>query len=105
MSEENKQCQAITNNGEQCSRPAKDESDFFGTHAQPKLTPELSKVKLVVRYLSKTLMPQGDAWLANDVEAYLTSYIDLGYRLVDTHYVGENPDGYGICFILTREPE
>ncbi len=65
-------------------------------------TPELAPLKLIVRYLSKSGNYAGDAFPSHDVETYIGSYIDLGYTLLNTHYMGENPEGVGVLFVLVK---
>ena len=94
-----KQCIAITASGEQCKREAT-EGDYCKQHAQgAKLVP----VKIVVRYISKTSIPEEGSWTLDEVEGYLWSFYDQGYKLKETHYIGENPAGVGIVFVLALD--
>ena len=106
-------CEALTASGKQCARLAKEDSSFCGIHKnsietsveKPVVnTMILPKLKQIVRYISRTgISIPGGAWSAEQIEDYVNTYIDLGYRPFNTHYLGENPEGYGILYILVKD--
>lgn len=62
----------------------------------------LVPVKIVVRYISKSgrFDPNSGAWTVEAVEGYLSTFYEQGYELFQTHYLGENPEGLGMVFVL-----
>ena len=66
--------------------------------------PNLPKVHHILRYLSKTggTIPQG-AFSIADTDAYIGSWLDKGYELMNTHFVDQNPEGFGLLYILVRK--
>jgi hypothetical protein len=62
----------------------------------------LPKIKHIVAYLAK---PGGAAVSSAldvaELDLFVGSYIEKGYHLVTTHFLGENTDGYGILYILS----
>ena len=61
----------------------------------------LPKVKQIVRYLSKLAPnPQQDHYAASEVDDYISFWISQGYELFNTHYIGENIEGFGVLYIL-----
>ena len=44
---------------------------------------------------------------ASDVEDHLAGLVDLGYDLVNTHYIGEkeSEEAYGIWYVLKLVPK
>jgi hypothetical protein len=71
----------------------------------PVYTPELPLVKHIVRYIS---IQGPDAsqghFSAFEVDAYLSSWVQRGYKLLSAQYIGQNPEGIGILYILVRQP-
>ena len=71
----------------------------------PTYTPELPLVKHIVRYIS---IQGPDAsqghFSAFEVDAYLSSWVQRGYKLLSAQYIGQNPEGIGILYILVRQP-
>ena len=61
------------------------------------------EVKLIHRYISNSGVPQEGALPSYEVEAYVKSFLDQGFRLSETHFTGENPQGMGLWFILVRD--
>lgn len=60
------------------------------------------RVKQIQRYISKSNLPNGGALPVEEVDTYLDSWYAKGYVLVSTHYLGENPEGYGMLYVLHR---
>jgi hypothetical protein len=63
-----------------------------------------TKMKLVLRYLNKqnTTTPNG-SFSVEDVNVFISQWLNKGYTLQATHYVGDNPEGYGVLFVLVKE--
>ena len=61
--------------------------------------------KQFVRYISKANITDIDAdiWAISEVDAYLDAWDKQGYKLFQTHYLGEDQASYGMFYILTRE--
>lgn len=66
--------------------------------------PNLPKVHHILRYLSKTgaTIPQG-AFSIADTDAYIGEWLEKGYELMNTHFVDQNPEGFGLLYILVRK--
>lgn len=64
-------------------------------------------VKQMVRWLSKTAIPQADGIkVVQDVDDELSTYLRKGYELFATHYLGENPEAFGVMYVLVyKDPE
>ena len=54
------------------------------------------------RYISKGMPIEGSV-LAEQVNMELSAWYAKGYRLFSTHFLGENPEGFGVLYILVRE--
>lgn len=65
--------------------------------------PKTPSVKQIIRYISIESRPDGGSQAVDAIDAYVGSWIDLGYKLVSTHYIGQNPNGIGIIYILARQ--
>lgn len=63
---------------------------------------ELPGIKQMVRYIAKFNKTNVDAGYdaMADVDAELSVYYSKGYRLVLAHFLGENPEGYGMFYVL-----
>jgi hypothetical protein len=106
--EEQKRCQAITSNGQQCANTAKPGEDFCGIHL-PKEAEEIRSalpdksllpgIKIIQRYIAVGT-PQGGSVMVDDLQSYISSFLKLGYKLFNTHYIGQTPEGLGVIFIL-----
>lgn len=61
-----------------------------------------SSVKNVVRWISKQNISNPDlgVWAVSEVDEYLNYLYTMGYHLFNTHYLGENPEGYGVLYVL-----
>lgn len=68
------------------------------------LVEDFPSVKQIVRYLSRQAPNPLEAhYSIAEVDAYVGSWVDQGYKLISTHYLGENPEGFGVLYILVRE--
>lgn len=67
-------------------------------------TGDVPRVLNIVRYISKEGLtdPDSGVWGVHDINEYLSAYIDAGYEIVGTHYIGEAPEGYGMIYVLAR---
>lgn len=57
----------------------------------------------VIRTISRSPGGQGGAQALADVEAYLADYLNNEWRIFDTHYLGELPEGFIMLWVLTKE--
>ena len=65
----------------------------------------LSNVKQMLRWISKqnvTDVVQGLDSIAS-VDEELTIYAQNGYKLVNVFFVGENPEAFGLFYILVHD--
>lgn len=60
----------------------------------------LPKVKHVVAYLAKQGGNMAGALPVAEMDVFISSWVDKGYQLKTTHYLGENPDGIGVLYIF-----
>ena len=61
----------------------------------------LPKVKQIIRYISRgTPDPQMEHYSVEEIDDYLSGWFSQGYELFNTHYIGENPYGFGVLYIL-----
>lgn len=68
---------------------------------------QLPLMKTILRYISKQGItnPEMGVWSIEEVDAYVGAWLEKGYRLVNAFYIGEAPEGYGVMFLLAKEPE
>ena len=68
---------------------------------------QLQSMKTILRYINKQNLtnPDLNVWSIEEVDAYVGAWIEKGYRLVNAFYIGENPEGYGVMFLLAKEPD
>lgn len=59
-------------------------------------------VKTIVRTLSKSGEYNQGAEPASQVDMYVASFLEEGFELVNTHYIGEFDEGYGMIYVLAR---
>ena len=63
-----------------------------------------ASVRQIVRFISKKEnFGQEASWPAASIDEYLASWLNQGYTLFNTHYLGENPEGYGVLYILIKK--
>ena len=62
------------------------------------------RVHHIQRVIAKNMPAEGSV-AAEEVNMYLSAWLSKGYRIVNTHYLGENPEGYSFMYILVREVE
>lgn len=64
----------------------------------------LPAVKQVIRYVSRGAPnPEARHYSVDEVDEYLGFWISQGYKLFNTHYLGENPEGFGVLYILVMQ--
>ena len=60
-----------------------------------------TKLKLVVRYLNKqNIDASNGSFSVATVNEFVSTWLNKGYNLANTHYLGETPEGYGVLFVL-----
>lgn len=64
----------------------------------------LPRMKQIVRWISKRNYTNPDAgfYAIAEVDAYVNSWIDQGYELKQVIYIGDNPEAYGVMYILVH---
>lgn len=62
----------------------------------------LPNVKQVIRYISRQNLTDVNANVFSvwEVDEYLNQLNLQGYDLFETHYLGENPEGFGMLYVL-----
>jgi len=70
----------------------------------------LLAVKTIVRPISKnnrTVTPEQDPqqprYAVEEVDEYISAWVNKGYRILNTHYLGENPNAYIFAYVLVME--
>ena len=63
---------------------------------------EGSSVHTMVRSISSTAHPLGDTKMIEQVDADVSAWVDRGYRLVNTHYLGREPEGFIVMYVLSK---
>lgn len=64
----------------------------------------LPKVHHILRYVSRTGATniQG-AFSIADTDVYIGEWLEKGYELFNTHFIDQNPEGFGLLYILVRK--
>ena len=65
----------------------------------------LPKIHVVMRYISSQNIsnPETGEVSGAELDAILSNYVDLGYRIVYATYAGMNPNGHGVIIFLQRD--
>lgn len=92
---------AITTN-----QKTKDEQEVVVEVGEEKAGTYLPHVWNLIRWINKnnTTVPDQSQWSVSDVNNYLDQLYSKGYKLFNTHYLGEGDGAYGIMYILVWEP-
>jgi hypothetical protein len=79
--------------------------DGYCTQHLPENQPATPEVKLPPVYTFQVYvafgMPSEGSWSPREVEGFLWSKYNEGYKLHSTHYIGQNPEGLGMVYVLT----
>ncbi len=59
-------------------------------------------VKLVLHYLNKQNVDRETSFSVPSTNVFLSQIANSGYDLVSTHYVGDNPEGYGVLYVFVK---
>lgn len=71
----------------------------YNNNVQEEQMENLPLVKQMVRWISAGINETGDSVFTIDAE--LSLYLEKGYKLVSTHYLGTDPqNGIGVLYIL-----
>lgn len=64
----------------------------------------LPEVKQLIRWISKTNITSPDMEYdrVQDIDLELSGLYKNGYTLFATHYLGQNPEAFGVLYILTK---
>ena len=65
---------------------------------------EMPYAKQFIRYISRQNITDLDSnqWTVQEVDAYIDAWYQQGYKITDTHYLGENPEGFGMLYVMTK---
>ena len=68
---------------------------------------EYPLVKQIVRVISRMSQDDdlGGFHSVETIDAYLSEWVEKGYKLVNTHLVSEIPEGYQMLYILEKLPQ
>lgn len=65
---------------------------------------EKLQVHNMIRWISKTGMTvPGSYGDVSVIDEQVSEWVNRGWRLFNTHYLGEAPEGFGILYVLVRE--
>jgi len=69
------------------------------------MSENLPPVHIMLRYISRTGVTnaQANVWSIPETDAQVSAWVDKGYELKNTHYIGENTEGFGLVFILVKK--
>jgi len=69
------------------------------------LTEYVSPVKHMMRWISRKGVtdPTTGAKSVADIDEELGVWVSMGYRLAHVFYIGENPEGYGMLYVLVHD--
>ena len=100
-------CKGVKADGNQCERNAQEGTEYCFQHqpaeavvAQEIIIEGKPYVKQIVRYLSTSGQYDEGAEPVWAVDQYLDAWYQQGYVLKDTHYMGQNPEGIGVLYVL-----
>jgi hypothetical protein len=60
-------------------------------------------IKHIIRGISKAGGISEEADPVQDIEMYVNSFLNDGYKLFATHYLGETPEVFRILYVLVRD--
>lgn len=72
--------------------------------SEPTKAPEFVEpmVHTMLRAIATTAIPIGDTQMISQVDADVSAWVERGYRLVNTHYVGREPEGIMMLYVLSK---
>ena len=68
----------------------------------PQAVLEEPLVHTMLRAIATTAVPVGDTKMIEQVDADVSAWVARGYRLVSTHYVGREPEGLMMLYVLSK---
>lgn len=65
----------------------------------------MDKMHTVIRTISRANISnhEADLWTAAEADSYLSEWLNTGWKLSSSHFVGEIPEGYKMIYVLIRE--
>jgi hypothetical protein len=56
----------------------------------------------IMRYIGKSdkSNPKENVYSGAEIDEYVSSWLNKGYKIVNTHYLGDNIEGYGMLYVL-----
>lgn len=62
-------------------------------------------VHVMIRWISRSNISAPDLSYQNymEVDAEVGAWLLEGYKLINTHFLGENPEAFGVMFILAKQ--
>ena len=74
---------------------------FENEEVQENLVYEPS-VHTMLRNIATTAVPVGGAKMIEEVDRDISSWVERGYRLVNTHYIGSEPNAIVMLYVLSK---
>jgi hypothetical protein len=56
----------------------------------------------VIRTISRDGSGSADSWRIQEAEEYLAQFLNNGWRISATHYLGELPEGYTVLWVMLK---
>jgi len=69
---------------------------------KPKAAVRKQEIHHVIRTISQDNSGAGGAWNVYEIEEYLQGYLNNGWVVQATHYLGQLPEGYVTMWVLTK---
>ena len=76
------------------------EDELFDTATAGVLDEPL--VHTMVRAIASTAVPVGETQMIWEVDKEISDWVARGYHLVNTHYLGREPEGWNVMYILSK---
>lgn len=78
------------------------EEELFAEQIVPAGVVNEPLVHTMIRTISSDAFPQGQSQFVHEVDADVSSWVERGYRLVNTHYLGQEVEGYIVMYVLSK---
>jgi hypothetical protein len=76
----------------------------MATDSEPKEVKKVPKrLKIIQRVVSKTGMPVGGSVPVEELEGYVSEFLNAGWKLFAFHYLAEIPEGLSMMFVLYKD--
>jgi len=70
--------------------------------SEPIMVAEEPMVHIMKRSISTTAVPLEGSQPVDEVNQEVSAWVERGYRLVNTHYLGTEPNFFTLVFVLSK---